>query len=78
MNELFNTGATVSTSAFDPNKITTQHVKIYPGTKFNIGNMDIPIPDSKDPELIDQLDFIIVPLLGYDIYGNRIGYGKGI
>ena len=78
MNELFNTGATVSTSAFDPIKTTTQHVKIYPDTKFNIGNMDIPIPDSNDPELIDQLDFIIVPLLGYDINGNRIGYGKGI
>ncbi len=78
MNELFNKGATVSTSAFDPSELAIRHVKIYPDTKFNVGNMDIPIPDSTDIELLANLNYIIVPLLSYDINGNRIGYGKGI
>ena len=40
--------------------------------------MDIPIPDSIEQIIIDQIDIIIIPLLGYDTHGNRIGYGKGI
>jgi len=78
LNKLFNLNASVSTSVYDPSKRTNQHVKIYPDTKYTLGNMNIPVPDSIEPEYINKLDFIIVPLLGYDINGNRIGYGKGI
>jgi len=78
LDQLFNTDVTLSTSIYNPKKVTTQHVKIFPYTKYTLGNMDVPIPNSNIPEFINRLDYIIIPLLGYDTHGNRIGYGKGV
>jgi 5-formyltetrahydrofolate cyclo-ligase len=37
------------------------------------------ILEPQEGELIDplQFDLVLVPLLGYDLRGNRVGYGKG-
>ena len=38
----------------------------------------IPVPDTFKHAKWDKIDFILMPLLCFDDYGNRIGYGKGI
>lgn len=45
-------------------------------TVFNINNLGIPEP--KNGILFyGKIDVVILPLLAYDLDGNRIGYGKG-
>ena len=45
-------------------------------TVFEINNLRIPEP--KDGKVFNgKIDVVILPLLAYDLEGNRIGYGKG-
>jgi 5-formyltetrahydrofolate cyclo-ligase len=45
-------------------------------TVFNVSNLGIPEP--KNGILFNgKIDVVILPLLAYDLDGNRIGYGKG-
>ena len=37
----------------------------------------IPEPQSGDQTPLEKIDLVIVPLLAFDVLGNRIGYGKG-
>lgn len=76
MNELFKLNVSLSTSVY--NNSITKHVHIFHDTQYKKGHLDIPIPNSSKTSSLIELDFIIVPLLGYDNKGNRIGYGKGI
>ncbi len=48
-------------------------------TKFSNNQFSIPEPECKEDELItpDLLDLVIVPLLGFDRKGNRLGMGGG-
>lgn len=54
-----------------------QTVRLKPSTIFEEDALGIPIP--KEVEYSDRLriQLVLVPLLAYDIHGNRIGYGKG-
>lgn len=47
-------------------------------TKLTINNYGIPEPD-KNNIVVDEknIDVVFIPLVAADIYGNRIGYGKG-
>jgi 5-formyltetrahydrofolate cyclo-ligase len=38
---------------------------------------EIPEPERGIPIAPSMLDVVFVPLLGYDTFGNRVGYGKG-
>ena len=45
-------------------------------TVFKINNLRIPEP--KDGIIFNEkIDVVILPLLAYDLEGNRVGYGKG-
>ena len=45
-------------------------------TVFNMN--DLKIPEPKNGMLFNgRIDVVILPLLAYDLNGNRIGYGKG-
>lgn len=48
-------------------------------TKFRSNQFSIPEPICDKNEIItaDQLDLVIVPLLGFDKHGNRLGMGGG-
>ena len=53
------------------------HYLLTDNTKFKKNNYNIPepidgleVPDSK-------IDVVFVPLLAFDLHGNRVGYGKG-
>jgi len=39
---------------------------------------NVPVPDPFKHAKWDKIDIILMPLLCFDDYGNRIGYGKGI
>ena len=38
---------------------------------------EIPEPERGIPIAPSMLDAVFIPLLGYDTFGNRVGYGKG-
>lgn len=53
------------------------HLEIQEDTKWELNQWRIPEPVTgvvMDP---DMFDLIFIPLLGFDLQGNRIGYGKG-
>ena len=39
---------------------------------------NVPVPSKFEHVSWDKIDYILMPLLCFDNYGNRIGYGKGI
>ena len=53
-------------------KITDKH-------DLQINSFDIPEPKSTIKQIhIKEIDIIVVPLLAFDLNGNRVGYGKGV
>jgi 5-formyltetrahydrofolate cyclo-ligase len=54
-----------------------QHLTITDDTTFELNPFGIPEP--VDGELIppEYFDAVLVPLLGFDESGNRVGFGKG-
>jgi 5-formyltetrahydrofolate cyclo-ligase len=56
---------------------TLTHILLTDGTKIAQNPWGIPEPEggiSIDPTM---LEVVFIPLLAYDIKGNRVGYGKG-
>ena len=65
----------ISKSNFDD--LTMEHYLLTDTTKIRFN--DYGIPEPVDGIAIDakKLDVVFIPLLTFDIKGNRIGYGKG-
>lgn len=61
----------------DKNADTMQCVQVNDDTYFERNRYGIGEPVDGIVTIADELDLIIVPLLAYDVKGNRIGYGKG-
>ena len=57
-------------------KVVGNDLEFYIPTKFELGSFNVLEPIGS---LIDKndIDIIIVPLLFFDKYNNRVGYGKG-
>jgi len=53
------------------------HILLQDNTSFNVSNYGVPEPNSGIEISPKQLDIVFVPLLAFDIKGNRLGYGKG-
>lgn len=51
-------------------------VEIFPDSKFEISRLGIREPSSGLPANV-ALDYVLVPCLYCDSFGNRVGYGKG-
>ena len=65
----------VSKSDFTTN--TMKHYLLTDATRFVVNKYGIPEPEDGieiDPE---KIEVVFIPLLAYDVRGNRIGYGKG-
>lgn len=56
---------------------TMQAIKCNADSIFEANAFNVPEP--LDTEVVDaaNLDLIIIPMLAYDLKGNRVGYGKG-
>jgi 5-formyltetrahydrofolate cyclo-ligase len=54
------------------NAIVCNTDSIFEANQYNI-------PEPLDSEVLapEQLDLVIIPLLSFDLKGNRVGYGKG-
>ena len=53
------------------------HVRINNKTNFIENSYKILEPDSSDEIASTELDVIFIPLLCFDMQGNRVGYGGG-
>jgi 5-formyltetrahydrofolate cyclo-ligase len=59
----------------DENKLTNLYFEGKGQIKENKWN--IPEPQFGEITPADKIDLVIVPLLAFDLEGNRVGYGKG-
>lgn len=65
----------VSKSDFSNLKMT--HFLLTDNTTIKINQYNIPEPIDGLEVPADKLEVVFVPLLAFDIKGNRVGYGKG-
>jgi len=56
---------------------TLKHIKYESEAQLKVNHWGIPEPEYGVEIDASQFDFIIIPLLAYDQFGNRVGYGKG-
>lgn len=61
----------------DFNTLTMKHFLLTDNTKFIKNEYNIYEPEDGLEVLVAKIDVVIVPLLAFDIKGNRVGYGKG-
>ncbi len=54
-----------------------KHYNILPYTKYVVNQYNIMEPIDAMEFTKDHIDLAIIPLLGCDKFGNRVGYGKG-
>lgn len=65
----------VSKSNFDTFEMT--HYLLTDNTKFMKNEYNIPEPIDGIEVPVSKIDVVFVPLLAFDNFGNRVGYGKG-
>ncbi len=65
----------VSKSDFETRKMS--HFLLTDNTKIKKNEYNIPEPINGLPVPSETIDVVFVPLLAFDVFGNRIGYGKG-
>ena len=61
----------------DFNSIQMTHYLLTDNTKFKKNEYNIPEPVDGIEVPVSKIDVVFVPLLAFDTYGNRVGYGKG-
>lgn len=65
----------VSKSDFDTRGMS--HFLLTDNTKIKKNEYNIPEPVNGLPVPSETIDVVFVPLLAFDVFGNRVGYGKG-
>jgi len=65
----------VSKSDFETRGMT--HFLLTDNTKIRKNEYNIPEPENGLPVPSATIDVVFVPLLAFDLLGNRVGYGKG-
>lgn len=65
----------VSKSDFETR--TMEHVLLTDNVTIKKNEWNIPEPQNGFKIADDNIDVVFVPLLAYDVFGNRVGYGKG-
>lgn len=54
-----------------------QHISIDEDSEYQLSKFGIEEPINGDSYIPSAFDLILVPLLAFDLNGNRVGYGKG-
>lgn len=65
----------ISKSDFETRKMT--HYLLTDNTKIKKNEYNIPEPIDGIEVPSYKMEVVFIPLLAYDTYGNRVGYGKG-
>jgi 5-formyltetrahydrofolate cyclo-ligase len=65
----------ISKSNFETRKMT--HFLLTDNTKIKKNEYNIPEPIDGIEVPSHKMEVVFIPLLAYDTYGNRVGYGKG-
>jgi 5-formyltetrahydrofolate cyclo-ligase len=65
------------TSIVADNGIDLTHSYIYPETNYQANKWGIPEPLERVELIETEIDLVLLPLLAFDVKGNRVGYGKG-
>ncbi|MBN3520622.1 5-formyltetrahydrofolate cyclo-ligase [Algoriphagus lutimaris] len=74
---LMDKGKSIYTSVVKAGTLQLDTVKIDSNTVFAINKWGIPIPENSKPISPNKIQLVLIPLLAFDIKGNRIGFGKG-
>ena len=56
---------------------TMNHILLTDNITIKKNEWNIPEPQNGFSVADNQIDVVFVPLLAYDVFGNRVGYGKG-
>ncbi|MCK8524182.1 5-formyltetrahydrofolate cyclo-ligase [Aquimarina sp. D1M17] len=65
----------VSKSNFRNN--TLENFLLTDATVLKVNSLGIPEPDGGIPIPNEHIEVVFIPLLAFDLLGNRVGYGKG-
>ncbi len=65
----------VSKSNFE--KLTLAHFLLSDSTRLKVNTWGIPEPVDGIEVPVSKIQVVFVPLLAFDVSGNRVGYGKG-
>lgn len=65
----------IARSDFETRRMT--HVLLTDNTRIKKNDYNIPEPVNGLEVPVNSIEVVFVPLLAFDIYGNRVGYGKG-
>lgn len=65
----------VSKSDFTSN--TLSHYLLTDNTALRVNKYGIPEPVGGIQITEDKIEVVFIPLLAFDVFGNRVGYGKG-
>jgi 5-formyltetrahydrofolate cyclo-ligase len=77
MEHLFSEGKTVVASQSDFKTKQMTHWAVSQDNLWKTNRYGIPEPTKGTPVLPSAIDLVFVPLLGYDVQGQRVGYGQG-
>lgn len=53
------------------------HFHLFPGTEIKESSLGIPEPVEAELCPAEKIDLVLLPLLAFDLKGNRVGYGAG-
>ncbi len=56
---------------------TMSHVLLQDNTILKLNSWNIPEPENGIPISNEQIEVVFIPLVAFDVRGNRVGYGKG-
>lgn len=78
INHLLNAGKTVSVPIIEKETRTLRLSRLFSVADLEPSTFNVPEPLSKEnPISPSEIETVIIPLLGFDRKGNRIGYGAG-
>jgi len=70
---------------FNPDTNSITPTKIDDNTEFCNDQFNIPTPETKNIEEVEaniesdiELDYIVIPLVAFDLNGHRLGHGRGV
>jgi 5-formyltetrahydrofolate cyclo-ligase len=72
-----NPGMHITYSKINPRDFTMSHFLCDEDTRFEKNRYGIPEPTGGVHVSPEEIELAFVPLLAFDLQGNRVGYGKG-